>query len=647
MKSICLFSLFIVLTLHSNGQVRLPRLISDGMVLQRDTKINIWGWASVNEKVMVHFADSTYSTVAGGKGEWNISLPPLKAGGPFSMQIKASNEITLNDIFIGEVWVCSGQSQMDINMDRVSPLYQEEISKAENPYIRNFVVPVTYNFAEPQGDIPSGRWVPVTKQNILQTSAIAYFFACELYNRYKVPIGMIRASVGGSPIEAWISEKEIKEFPAHYNEVLRLKNLSYIDSIQGSDKTRIADWYSLLSEKDEGYKIPAQPWYKTDLDVSDWKEIEIPANEQDKALTSNGVFWFRKEVHIPDSLSGRPAKLNLGRLIDADSVFVNETFVGTTSYQYPPRRYKIPGGLLKAGVNTIVIKLISNIGQCGFVPDKPYELIVGESRFDLKGTWKYKNGALMEPLRGETAIRYKPTGLYNAMISPLTNYAVKGILWYQGESNAERPEEYASLFPVLIETWRKGWHCDELPFLFVQLHNYMQTKKQPGESNWALTREAQAKALSIPHTGMAVAIDLGEWNDIHPLNKKDVAKRLALAAYKVAYKEGTVVYSGPLYRSMEIKGNKIILTFSQTGSSLVAKGSKELQHFAIAGSDRKFVWGKAVIKDNRVIVWNDSIPHPVAVRYAWADNPEGANLCNKEGLPAAPFRTDNFTKESF
>ncbi|HEX3006669.1 MAG TPA: sialate O-acetylesterase, partial [Bacteroidales bacterium] len=422
---------------------------------------------------------------------------------------------------------------------------------------------------------------------------------------------------------------------------------AYTDSIQLSDKARVADWYSRLSAKDEGYKVPGQPWYKTDVDVSRWEEIEIPGREQGKALTSNGVFWFRKEVNIPDSLSGRPAKLNLGRLIDADSVFVNGTFVGTTSYQYPPRRYKIPGGLLKPGVNTIVVKLISNIWQGGFVPDKPYELIIGENKFDLKGMWKYKTGAVMEPLKGETFIRYKPTGLYNAMISPLANYDIKGILWYQGESNTDRPGEYASLLPVLIQNWRKSWHRDDLPFLFVQLHNYMESKKTPSESNWALTREAQAKALSIPHTGMAVAIDLGEWNDIHPLNKKDVAKRLALAAYKVAYKEDNVVYSGPLYSNMEVKGNKIVLTFSHTGSGLMAKGSNELKHFAIAGSDKKFVWAKAVIKNNRVVVWNDSVPSPVAVRYAWADNPEGANLYNKEGLPAAPFRTDNFTKESF
>ncbi|HEX3008454.1 MAG TPA: sialate O-acetylesterase [Bacteroidales bacterium] len=299
MKSICFLLLLTIFSLQLSGQVRLPRLVSDGMVLQRDSKINIWGWASVNEAITVHFIDSTYTTVANSKGEWNISLHPLKAGGPFSMQIKASNEIAINDILVGEVWVCSGQSQMDINMDRVSPLYQQEINSAENPYIRNFVVPITYNFNEPQTDIPSGRWEPVTQQNILQTSAIAYFFACELYRKYKVPIGMIRASVGGSPIEAWISEKEIKQFATHYNEVLRLKSPAYTDSIQLSDKARVADWYSRLSAKDEGYKVPGQSWYKTDVDVSNWEEIEIPGREQDKALTSNGVFWFRKAPRTP------------------------------------------------------------------------------------------------------------------------------------------------------------------------------------------------------------------------------------------------------------------------------------------------------------------------------------------------------------
>jgi sialate O-acetylesterase len=286
--------------------------------------------------------------------------------------------------------------------------------------------------------------------------------------------------------------------------------------------------------------------------------------------------------------------------------------------------------------------VISNIGKGGFVPDKPYELIAGGKTIDLKGEWQYKLGAQMEPLAGQTFIRWKPLGLYNAMINPLLNFQIKGVIWYQGESNASRAVEYKALFPALIEDWRIHWKSGDLPFLFVQLPNFMEPKNQPGESDWALLREAQFKALSLPNTAMAVAIDIGEWNDIHPLNKKDVGKRLALAAQKVAYGNDKVVYSGPIYQSMKIDGSKVILTFKNMGSSLIAKGGGELKYFAISGADKHFVWAQAKIINDEVIVWSDQVVNPVAVRYAWADNPEGANLYNKEGLPASPFRTDDW-----
>ncbi len=320
---------------------------------------------------------------------------------------------------------------------------------------------------------------------------------------------------------------------------------------------------------------------------------------------------------------------------------MNGKFVGTISYQYPPRRYTIPENVLQAGKNIIVVRIISNIGDGGFIKDKPYELIVEGQTYDLKGEWQYQLGAKMEPLPGETFFQYNPMGLFNGMIAPLTHYSVKGINWYQGEANAERPADYCKLLPALITDWRQQWNQPDLPFLYVQLPNFMEPSAQPGESNWALLREAQFKSLSVPETGMAVAIDIGEWNDIHPLNKEDVGKRLALAAQRVAYGED-IVSSGPIYQSSKIEGNKIIITFSSTGSGLYVKNGGDLKYFAIAGEDKKFVWAKAKIVDNTVVVWNDTINHPVAVRYAWANNPEGANLFNQEGLPASPFRTDDF-----
>jgi len=295
--------------------------------------------------------------------------------------------------------------------------------------------------------------------------------------------------------------------------------------------------------------------------------------------------------------------------------------------------------ILKPGKNTIAVRVINSSGQGGFVPDKTYEIATQDTAYDLRGDWKYRLGTTMEPLAGETFIKWKPLGLYNAMISPLVNYRIKGVAWYQGESNAERPVEYRELLPALIRDWRNHWEEGEFPFLVVQLPNFMGAKSEPSESNWAMLREAQSNALALPNTGIVVTVDIGEWNDIHPLDKKDVGDRLALAAQKIAYGDEHVIYSGPLYQSMRIEGNTVVLTFTNTGGGLIAKGG-ELKCFAIAGSDKKFVWANAKIENGNVIVSSSNVLNPVAVRYAWADNPEGANLYNKEGLPASPFRTD-------
>jgi sialate O-acetylesterase len=634
---------FLLISLASpsmSAQVRLPRLISDGMVLQRDARVKIWGWAGRHEKITVSFHDSVYQASASQKKEWSVELSGLKAGGPFTMTVSASNSITVKDIMIGDVWVCSGQSNMELPMKRVSPLYETEIAKSENPYIRHFAVPQKYDFNTPGNDLGSGKWESATPTNVLNFSAVAYFFGTELYEKYHVPIGLINASLGGSPAESWISEDTIKEFPVHYLEAQRFKDPAVIKQIEHQDKIRIDAWYAQLRQRDEGYRNPLRPWSAPDLDVTGWASMNVPGYWVSTGLGAvNGVVWFRYAFYVAASMIGQQAKLILGRIVDADSVFVNGIFVGTTGYQYPPRRYDVSSTVLREGRNIIVVRVISNIGKGGFVLDKPYELVCGGQKIDLRGAWLYRLGAQMKPLASQTFIRWKPVGLYNAMISPLLNYCIKGVVWYQGESNAERPLEYRQLFPALIRDWREKWKEGDFPFLFVQLPNYMEEKDQPAESDWALFREAQLKTLSMPRTGMAVAIDIGEWNDVHPLNKKDVGKRLALAAQKVAYADDNVVYSGPIYQSMKTEGNKIIITFTNTGSGLAAKGG-ELRSFAIAGPDKRFVWAKARIENDNVVVWSEQITDPVAVRYAWADNPEGANLFNAEGLPASPFRTD-------
>jgi sialate O-acetylesterase len=624
------------------AQIKLPRLISDNMVLQRDIKLTIWGWAAVGEKVTIRFKDKNYSSTTGADSTWSVTLPALKAGGPYDMEITGSNKVVIKNILIGDVWVCSGQSNMELPMERVKEKYPAIIAQAANPAIRQFNVTTTYDFQKARKDYESGSWQPADPQTVLQFTAVGYFFAKTLYEKYQVPIGLIKASVGGSPAEAWLNEDALKAFPQHLETAMKYKRAGYIDSIRARDQQIRNNWYQAIWQQDKGLH-DTKPWYDPSVNTTAWKNMPVPGFWDEHGLKGvNGVVWFRKDIDVPASMTGKPAKLLLGRIVDQDSVFVNGRFAGTIGYQYPPRRYELPAGMLQPGKNTIVVRVINNAGRGGFISDKPYKLTVGEETIDLQGDWQFALGTTAPPLPSGTFFQYMPTGLYNAMVSPMLPYRIKGVIWYQGESNAGRAVEYRTLFPTVINTWRQQWHEGNFPFLFVQLANYMEAKDQPGESGWAMTREAQLKTLSLPNTGMAVTTDIGEWNDIHPLKKEDVGKRLALWAEKQAYGDQKVVYSGPLYQSMKVQGNKITLQFTSTGSGLMAKGGKELKYFAIAGADKKFVWANAAIEGNKVIVWSDQVPQPVAVRYAWADNPEGANLYNKEGLPASSFRTDDW-----
>ena len=634
----CLLLLLLICYSAIYSQLKLPKLISNGMILQRDTKTKLWGWAAPNEKITTTFNGNSYHITADKMGKWMLQLPPQPAGGPYDITFTGSNSITVKNVLFGDVWICSGQSNMELTMDRVKEKYPDVVDSANNTNIRQFEVPDQYNFNHPNEDVAYGQWIPATKENILRFSAVAYFFANEIYNKYKVPIGVINTALGGSPAEAWISEEALKKFPAYYNEAQKFKDSNLIKQIEAHDKSVSNNWYNLLYQKDEGTK---NNWINPALNDANWQTMNIPGYWADGPLGNvNGVVWFRKAVEVPATFTGKPVRLIMGRIVDADSVFVNGQFVGTTGYQYPPRRYVIPAGVLKEGTNEIVARVISNAGKGGFVPDKTYALIVNKDTLDLKGSWKYKLGATMDALPSQTFIRWKPAGLYNAMIAPLTNYSVKGGLWYQGESNADHPSDYGDLMRTLIADWRKHWGGGNFPFIYVQLPNFMEAKQTPAESSWAALRAQQLKTLQVPNTGMIVAIDLGEWNDIHPLDKQDVGKRLALQAAHLAYGEKNIVYSGPLFQSVKQEGNKLVLSFTNTGTGLMAKGSDSLHYFSIAGRDKQFVWAKAIIQGNKVIVWNDSITNPVYVRYAWADNPAGANLYNKEGLPASPFGTD-------
>lgn len=627
----------------ARAQVRLPRLVSSGMVLQREAPVRIWGWAKAGEKVTVSFQGKAYHATTGTDGQWRVALPPLKAGGPYEMTIDASNHLVLKDVLVGDVWLCSGQSNMELPMRRVRDKYPEEVAQATNSRIRQFEVPLTYAFSGPKADLTGGSWVSTTPETVLKFSAVAYFFAKELYAKYQVPIGLIKDAVGGSPAEAWLSADALKQFPAYQQQGEKYKDSTLVATTKQRENAAVGDWYKRLHQTDQG-EAPGQPkWSAPSYDASGWATMNVPGYWADQGLGPvNGVVWFRKEVDVPASMVGKPARLELGTLVDADSTYINGQLVGSTGYQYPPRKYGLGPTVLKPGKNVVVVRLINNGGRGGFTPGKKYELTAGGQTLDLRGPWQYKLGATLLPTPGTTTFQYIPGGLYNGMIAPVLPYAIKGVLWYQGESNSGRWREYQSLLTSLIGDWRAHYQQPNLPFLFAQLPNFMAVKKEPGESDWAGMRDAQRRTLAVPHTGMAVLLDVGEWNDIHPVTKQPVGHRFALAAEKVAYGDTKMVASGPLYQSAQTAGNKVTMKFSDAGGGLVAKGGGPLMGFAVAGADKKFVWAQARIEGDKVVVSSDQVPTPVAVRYAWADNPEGANLYNREGLPASPFRTDDF-----
>jgi sialate O-acetylesterase len=620
--------------LCSQAQVKLPQLIRDSMVLQRDAKIKVWGWASPNEKINIAFNKKKFNAKADAAGNWWLLLPPMKAGGPYTMNIDASNHLTLNNILIGDVWLCSGQSNMVHQMSLHNVLYANEIANANYPEIRQFLVPSVTNLQAPQKDFPDAHWKSANPTDVLQFSAVAYFFAKKLYDKYHVPIGLINASWGGTPIEAWISEDGFKEFPTILSTLEKNKDTAYLNETNRNVKTKVAT----LSE-DKGLQGPVK-WFDPAYEPKGWRTMNIPGYWEDQGVKNlDGVVWFRKEIDVPASMTGNSAKVFLGRIVDADVLYINGKQVGSTSYMYPQRRYAVPADVLRPGKNLFVIKVTNNSDKGGFVPGKPYQLIAGNDTVDLKGYWQYKVGQVFLPtkgLGGGIALPYQPAALFNAMIAPSVGYSIKGFVWYQGEANSGNAAQYAKLLPSMINDWRTKWNSPNAPFLYVQLPGFMEMNYLPSESQWAAFRDMQRKSLSIPNTAMAVTIDLGEWNDIHPDRKKEVGDRLALAAEKTAYGEN-VVYSGPLYQSTHVEGNKMIISFSNIGTGLITNDGEDLQEFAIAGADKKFVWANAKIEGDKIVVWSDQIRDPKFVRYAWADDPVNPNLYNKEGLPASPF----------
>jgi sialate O-acetylesterase len=632
----------VVTTIHTSfAQVKLPQIVRDSMILQRDIPVNIWGWGAVNEKVSVKFNGKTYKTKGNAEGKWSIKLPATKAGGPYTIDIIASNKISIKEILFGDVWFCSGQSNMVHQLNIHDVTYAKEIAEANDPQIRQFWIPTLTSLQGAQENLPSGFWKAAVGEDIRPFSAVAYFFAKNISEKYKIPVGIINASVGGTPIEAWTSEEGLKDFAALQTTISKNKDTAYLNSLN----RRPTNMPRMAPPVDAGLSGTIK-WFDVNYIPKGWRNINIPGYWEDQGIKDlNGVVWYRKEIDIPASMVGKAAKVFLGRIVDADELYINGVRVGNTTYQYPQRRYAIPANVLKAGKNIFVVRVTNNAGKGGFVPDKPYCIFAGNDTVDLKGTWQYKVGLMNRPFAGGgfggggINAQNQPTALYNAMVAPVINYSIKGFCWYQGESNAGKPQEYGALQTAQIHDWRNKWRQGELPFLYVQLPGFMDYNYLPSESGWAVLRQQQLNTLAVPNTAMAVAIDLGEWNDIHPDNKKDVGIRLALAARKLAYNEN-IVYSGPLFQSAQIDGSKIIVSFQHTGSGLITNDGEELSEFAIAGADKKFVWAKAKIEGDKIVVWSDEVKEPMYVRYAWADNPVNPNLYNKEQLPASPFTTE-------
>jgi sialate O-acetylesterase len=630
-------------TIKIFAEVKLPALVSDGMVMQREMPIPVWGWGTVAEKVTLSFNRKTYTAVTSNQGKWFIILPAMKAGGPYQMTISgANNTITVKDILIGDVWVCSGQSNMEFEMFKAKTLYTKEIETANNNQIRQFEIVKKFSFTTALDDVKATEgWKVVNPQNVLNFTAAGYFFALELYNKYKVPIGLINATWGGTPAEAWVSEDGLKSFDNFTATISQFKSPQYLQEIKDKDQKATTQWFKNIKEQDKGLLNSGLNWASAQTNTQDWPTTRLPAFWTDGIFknVNAGVVWYQKDFDVPANLAGKKALLYLGNIYNQDSTWLNGVLVGNTQDKHKERVYEIAENVIKAGKNSIFVRVLAVAAPPGFVKDKPYKLEIGTTNIDLTGTWHYQLGVAAAPAPATTNLAYIPAALYRAMVAPLTTFPIKGVLWYQGEANSARAEEYQKLFPSLIKDWRKQWNQGDFPFLYVQLPNYLAVKPQPSASSWAELREAQLLTLQLPKTGMAVTYDIGEWNDIHPKNKKDVGIRLALAAQKVAYNE-PVVYSGPIYKSMKKKGNTLILQFTNTGSGLISKDGKALKYFAITADNQNFVWAKAIIKNNTVEVSHPDIKNPIAVRYAWADNPDGANLYNKEGLPASPFRTD-------
>lgn len=638
-----MYVLFIGLLLSFSvyANVRLPKIFGDNMVLQRNQAIPIWGWADVNENVTIQFNKQTKNIKAGKDGKWMIKLNAESAGGPFSLLVKAKNVITINNVLVGEVWICSGQSNMEWPV-RNSNSAQQEVQQANYPQIRHFMVPKAVS-STPKEDINGGEWKLCSPETVGDFTAVGYFFARHLYNELKVPVGLINTSWGGTHVETWTS-REAFEKSDEFREMIAAMPSINLDSLAGQRKEAARKKLETLQGPLKSASN-AETWKEANVDDTNWPQMKLPGLwEQQQPGDMDGVIWFRKTIDISQEDADKTATLELAMIDDSDDSYINGVKVGSTKNKYnEKRKYNVPAGILKQGKNIIAVRVDDTGGGGGIFGDSAdMKLTISNHITWLAGNWNFRVESVAAGASSVGPNSY-PALLFNAMVNPLVPFAIKGALWYQGESNAGRAYQYRKAFPLMIIDWRKRWNQGDFPFLFVQLASFNAANgDSKNGSTWAELREAQTMTLSLPHTGMAVATDIGEAKDIHPRNKQDVGKRLASIALNKVYGKD-VVYNGPMFQSMKTEGNRVILSFTNIGSGLVMKDKDgNLKGFEIAGSDQRFYDGKASIEGEKVVVRNDSVNNPIAVRFAWADNPEEANLFNKEGFPALPFRTDKW-----
>ena len=631
--------------------VSLPALFSDHMVLQRDKPITLWGKADAESDLLVTFKEQMKMIRTDVNGYWRTDLEPEPAGGPYELAVIGVDTLKFSDVMVGEVWIASGQSNMQMRVDQVKHA-EQEIANAMYPNMRLYTVDQRISFS-PLNDVDSDGWHRCSPQTVGGFSATAFFFGRDIYESLDIPVGLIHTSWGGTPAEAWTSESGLAGYPDYLEMIEENKSIStdpeslkvMYNRMSVAYDEAMEEWIQYVTENDMG--MNDLPWYHTNYDASDWKKMKIPGVWEGSDVGKyDGIVWYRNEFKLPESWMTDSISIELGAIDDMDYTYLNGELIGETDVYNTKRVYRVARERLKSGINEIVVRVIDYTGSGGFW-GQPEELKIvsdqGES-ISLAGMWRYKVAIDLADIPSKAKMprrpQYLPSVLYNAMIHPLIPFSFRGAIWYQGESNAGRAYEYRSLFPNMIKDWRAKWDQGNFPFYFVQLANYKPVSKFPAESEWAELREAQLMTLSLDNTGMAVIIDIGEANDIHPKNKQDVGKRLALIARHHDYNED-VIYSGPLYKSHEIEKDKVRLYFDHIGGGLVAKGGVALKGFSIAGSDRKFYWADARIEGETVLVSSSKVSNPLAVRYAWADNPV-CNFYNEADLPASPFRTDNW-----